>query len=494
MLEINNQYTVIKRKIDTEVLKAFFAGTLQESVDKLPIKIIPRDRDPNRCCVYKERAMVRYRIMALLGIDIEQEDDDYRSLASYVQQSWEIVPSVFPLLSTIAPGCSSCPDEQYRITDSCRGCFARPCIANCPKEAIRFVNGRAFIDEQRCIKCGKCLDVCPFHAVIQVPVPCEHACPVDAIHKNAQGFVEIDRDICINCGHCSRSCPFGAIVERSSLLHVADMLKGEQKVIAMVAPAIEGQFPGSLGQIIAGLKAVGFSDVVEVAEGAQITASHEAHEVGERIEAGFPFMTTSCCPAYMQLVDKHVPTLSAYRSQARSPMAYTAHICSDRYPQAKLVFIGPCLAKKVEAADVPEISSVITFTELASLFVARDVDIREMPEDPMVSKAHPFSDCREFAVAQGVANSVLRRCDNPLQTLNINGIDRKTVRIMKTWTKKVPEAQLVEVMCCEGGCLAGPGVLVNPKIAHRLRQGVDVATVGTRPIVGGNIHVQAAGD
>jgi len=482
MLEVNNQYTLMKRKIDVEVLKSYFSGTLANDIELLPIKIIPREREPNRCCVYKERAMVRYRIMALLGVDIDRNDDEYKSLASYAEEALAKKPEILPTLTTITPGCSACPDEQYRITDACRGCFARPCLANCPKEAIVFVNGRAIIDEKRCINCGKCLDVCPFHAVVHVPVPCEAACPVGAIHKNAAGFVEIDHGKCIDCGHCSRSCPFGAIAERSSLMYVAKLLMKGTHVVAMVAPAIEGQFPGSLAQIKSALSKVGFSDVVEVAEGAELTARHEANELKEKLDGGQRFMTTSCCPAYTGLVDAHVPELASYYSQTLSPMAYTTHICETRYPGANLVFIGPCLAKKVEAASLPSIDSVLTFAELAALFVAKGVDVKEMPvvEEPVDSTT--YADCRGFALPQGVARAVVKRSETPFKTMQIDGLDKKTVRLMKIWPKRPPEADLVEVMCCEGGCLAGPGVLVNPKIANRLRQGIDVATVGTKPL------------
>ncbi len=89
MLELNNQYTTIKRQVHTEVLKQFFQDTLVLNVDKIPIQLIPKQRIPTRCCIYKERAMVRYRIMAFLGFDIETEDDEMKSLSSYVREIME---------------------------------------------------------------------------------------------------------------------------------------------------------------------------------------------------------------------------------------------------------------------------------------------------------------------------------------------------------------------------------------------------------------------
>ena len=229
MLEINNQYTAIRRRIDTEVLKLFFSGELEDKIDSLPFEIIPKDRIPSRCCIYKERAMVRYRIMALLGIDIERFDDEEKPLKAYAKEVLENNPPVLPLLTTISTGCYGCPPDQYRISDACRGCFARPCMANCPKDAISFINGQAHINEERCIRCGKCMDVCPFHAVVHIPVPCEEACPVGAVKKNEKGVVEIDHKNCISCGRCSRSCPFGAIAEKSGLFPVVKMIKNQEE-------------------------------------------------------------------------------------------------------------------------------------------------------------------------------------------------------------------------------------------------------------------------
>ena len=474
MLEINNQYTLMRRKIETEVMRHFFNGTLVEEADKLPIRIIPKDRVANRCCIYKERALVRYRILAIAGVNIEREDDEYKPISSFIEDVMAEDKPTLPILTTIESGCSGCPKSVFRISDGCRGCFARPCTSNCPKDAIVFLNGRAHIQEERCIKCGKCMDVCPFHAVVHIPVPCEEACPVDAIKKNENGVAEIDHAKCIGCGKCVRSCPFGAIVERSGLFPVAKMLKNEEKVVAMIAPAIEGQFPGTLGQIKSALKKAGFTEVIEVAEGAEVTAKHEAEELKEKLEEGAGFMTTSCCPAWMQLIENHIPYLKTKASDTLSPMGYTAQICKERWPEYKTVFIGPCLAKKIEAAKKFRsiIDGVITYSELAAIFVGKDIDVKEM-EDADLGATDSFKDCREFALTAGTAGCVMSRFESSrenVRVLPINGLDKKTVRLMKTWEKRAPEADLVEVMCCEGGCIAGPGTIVKPQLAIKLRE------------------------
>ncbi len=471
MIDINNQYTLMKRKIDTEVVRHFFNDTLISEVDKLPIRIIPKDRVPSRCCIYKERALVRYRILSLLGVDLEKDDDEFKPLAEYVKDVMEKDEPNLPLLTTIKSGCYGCPKDQYRVSDACRGCFARPCMANCPKNAIVFINGQAHIDEERCIRCGKCMEVCPFHAVVHIPVPCEEACPVGAIKKNEQGFVEVDHSKCIGCGKCVRSCPFGAIAERSELFKILKMLKAGDKVVAMIAPAIEGQFPGSLAQLKAALKKAGFYDVFEVAKGAEVTSVREGEELVEKIKEKKGYMTTSCCSSYMDLIEKHLPFLKDRYSDAYSPMAYSAEICKKADSSVKTVFIGPCLSKRVEAAKYPDIiDGVMTFAELAAIFMAKDIDVMKMEADDM-GDTSSFEDCREYAVSGGVASCVLSRLDDSssIRILPIDGLDKKTVRLMNTWQKKAPDADLVEVMCCQGGCIAGPGTIVKPQVALRLR-------------------------
>ena len=450
MLELNNQYTAMKRRIDTEVLKLFFAGKLDE-LDRLPFTIIPKDRTPNRCCIYKERAIVRYRIMALLGIDIERFDDEMKPLSEYAKEVMQEDPPVLPLLTTISTGCYGCPPDQYRISDACRGCFARPCMANCPKDAIVFINGQAHINEERCIRCGK--------------------------KKNEKGVVEIDHKNCISCGRCARSCPFGAIAERSGLIPVLKMLQSGQKVTAMIAPAIEGQFPGTLAQIRASLLKIGFDKVVEVAEGAAVTTEHEADEVVRRKGEGEGYMTTSCCSAYMELVDKHLKFLDERYSRAFSPMIYTSRMCKEQDPDNRTVFIGPCLAKRVEAARRGGVDGVITFSELAAIFMAKGIDVRE-EEAADLGDTSAFDYCRQFAITHGVADCVLSRVADPasIRVLPINGVDKKTFRLMKSWEKRAPEVDLVEVMCCEGGCIDGPGTIVKPAVAMKLRGGTKAAT------------------
>lgn len=472
MSELYNHHPYLNRLLAAEVLRLLFDGQLEQQIDMLATRLIPKSSHSDCCCIYKDRAMVRYRIMALLGVDIAKEDDELKSLASYLKDVLEHDKPTLPILTSIETACVSCPPDRYVVNDSCKGCVARPCLANCPKDCIAFTGGTAHIDDSRCTRCGKCKEVCPFHAVTHLPVPCEAACPVKAVHKNESGSVEIDHGMCIGCGRCSVVCPFGAITERSSLIPLAKLLLENEPVVALIDPAIEGQLPGSLGQIQSALQKVGFQDVLEVAQANVEFCEQEVLQLARHKTMGEGYLITSSCHAFAALVDKHLPFLNQHRSSTPPPMARTAEVAKRRHPEAKIVFIGPCYAKKLEAAQLRSIDLVITFSELAALLVAKQIDVG-MLQASEPGNAISIADGRRFALSGGVASCIVDRYakHHEVQAVVVNGVDRKQVRAMKGWEKRPVDADLVEIACCEGGCINGCGVAVKPAVALKLRRG-----------------------
>ena len=346
---------------------------------------------------------------------------------------------------------------NYTVSNLCQGCAGRACQVNCPKDAIRVVNGKAIIDNQKCVNCGLCQKACPFHAIAYLPVPCEKACPVNAIKKNEDGIEVIDKDKCIYCGKCMTACPFGAIMEKSQILQLAKRLKDQEETVAMVAPAILGQFKATPEQILGALKAIGFTHVMEVAEGADITAQKETAEWIENIQKNEPFMTSSCCPAHTLLVEKHINTLRPMVSHTKSPMYYTAEIAREKFPDAKKVFIGPCLAKRHEAEQSGIIDFVLTFEELNSFFNAYDIDFKTTGNVALVPSI--TSEARGFALSGGVAEAIKHSIPNgyAFKEFLIDGLHKKNIKLLKAFGNKAPDNNFIEVMACEGGCMNGPG-------------------------------------
>ena len=341
-----NGSTFIRRELMIRIVRAFDDGTLENELDQIPIKLRPKNSVASRCCVYHDRAILKYRLMAMLGVSVEDETDESKSLAAYyAEKAWgggaEHPESPHAPLSVCGPACSGCPDSKVVSTPNCRGCFARPCVYNCPKKAISIVGGQSVIDQSLCIKCGKCITACPYHAIVKTSVPCEEACPVGAIRKNEHGVAEIDFAKCIFCGKCFAACPFAAVMERSQLVDVLSAMKRGEKLVAMIAPAAEKQFPGKIEQLLSACAKAGFGDVMEVALGAERTTEHETAEFIERMEKDpKTFMTTSCCPAWVNLVGKHLPDLVDHVSLTPSPMVYAREIVKAKDPDAKTVFIG----------------------------------------------------------------------------------------------------------------------------------------------------------
>jgi len=340
-------------------------------------------------------------------------------------------------------------------------------MMNCPKEAIQIINGQAHIDHDKCVNCGLCKQACPYHAIVYIPVPCEEACPVNAISKDENGIEHIDKEKCINCGKCITACPFGAVMEKSQLVQVHQSITSDEKNIAIVAPAIAGQFKTDPAKILKGIKELGFTGVIEVAEGADITAANESLELQERLEEGHKFMTSSCCPAYTSLTEKHIPELKAFLSDTKTPMHYTAKLVKEKYPDAKITFVGPCIAKKYEAIHDPYTDYVLNFEEIGAYLIANGIDVLECKDIDLNNAI--TREARGFATSGGVSKAIKAAVGENMDfnPMLINGIDKSSIKSLKLVTKRTPAENFIEVMGCEGGCVSGPCTVANPKVAKR---------------------------
>lgn len=465
-----NASTYLRRELLIRLVRAFDEGILRSEIDRIPIRLRPKDADSSRCCIYHDRAVIKYRLMALLGISAEEESDESKTLSAYLDEVIGAAPPAAPSsdapperrnapLSVCGPACSGCPDARVVSTPNCRGCFARPCVYSCPKNAISVTGGKSVVDHAKCIKCGKCISACPYHAIVKTTVPCEEACPVGAIRKNERGVAEIDFARCIFCGKCFTACPFGAVMERSQIIGVLQAMHEGQKLVAMVAPAADRQFPGTMEQLLSACMRAGFSDVIEVALGAEKTTIHETEEFLERMQNDpKTFMTTSCCPAYVNLVGKHLPELVGHVSLTPSPMVYAHEMVRSADPDAKTVFIGPCIAKRSEARR-KGVDYVLSFEELGAILAGRKIDVLSCQPHPVERAA--AATARNFARSCGVTEAVLAEAtqripDFKLASKQIDGIDRKTCAMLKLYASGKLPANFLEVMACAGGCVNGP--------------------------------------
>jgi [FeFe] hydrogenase (group B1/B3) len=464
-MNFTNNAMLIRRELITRIGKQILDETLLQNIDRIPLEMRPKGQSSSRCCIYKDRAVLKYKIMALLGFNYTDETDELTPLSHYALMASQRTQVSETVLTVVDEACSACVKVNYEVTNLCRGCVGRPCMLNCPKDAISVINHKALIDHDKCINCGKCQKACPYHAIIYQPIPCEEACPVGAITKNELGIEVIDDAKCIHCGKCLTACPFGAIIENSQIIEIFSAIKQGKQVIALPAPSIIGQFKWSYDKILGAIKALGFTDIYEVAKGANETTAHETAELIEKIQHGQPFMTTSCCPAYVETVNKHIPDLKPFVSDTLSPMQYAAKAVKEAHPNAITVFIGPCIAKRKEAMASEFVDYTLSFEELGSMFIAKGVFVYDAP--PANPDSSILKHGHGFASAGGVIKSVLESVEaNPnFTTALIDGIEKPVIAQLKTFPKGKHPANFIEVMSCQGGCLAGPLVLSNPRIA-----------------------------
>ena len=298
-IEYSNSPERQRRELMIRLACEFQKGTLPDTIDKLPCYVKPSGSRPLHCCLAHDREVIRCRIMALLGFDAQDEEDDSRFPHEYLELVSADSERPERPLTVARTACSSCPDAKIEVVQSlCRNCFAQTCIHVCPNNAINIIRGKAFINQDSCVQCGKCLiDVCLYNAIKRFPIPCEAACPVNAIKKNEQGFAEIDFKKCTFCGKCFRACPYGAVMQRSEFMPVMKLLTEGRQAVALVAPSTLNQFPGGREKLFRSLKKVGFSEIIEVAEAAEIAAGMAAEEFIRKMKLGGKLVADSSCPA-----------------------------------------------------------------------------------------------------------------------------------------------------------------------------------------------------
>lgn len=446
MRKFDTKIQYLKYKVLREVARHAFNDTLVESFNDIA-KVIVKDKPTMRCCIYKERAIVAERIKLATGGDKSN-------------------PNVIEVIDI---ACDECPMGGFSVTDACRGCVAHRCEDVCKRGAISFDSEqKAHIDKEKCIECGKCSEVCPYGAILNFTRPCVRACKIKAISMSENKAAYIDNNKCISCGACVYQCPFGAISDKSYILEVIDYIKESAKnqdmnLYAVVAPSIASQFTyAKTGQVVSGIKELGFNKVVEAALGADMVAYSEGKELVEKGK-----LTSSCCPAFVTYIRKAFPALTDYISSNLSPMATIAKYIKEYDPKAKVVFIGPCTAKKAEIRT-PEVrqyvDSAITFEELQALFDARDIEITELGETPLDNASYYG---RIFARCGGLADAVAQSLKEQgldenftLNGLSCDGIEECRAALLRL-NKGVLPNNFIEGMACTGGCVGGAGCLTH---------------------------------
>ncbi|WP_425448206.1 4Fe-4S dicluster domain-containing protein [Dethiothermospora halolimnae] len=445
MRKFENQVQLAKYKVLREVSRLAMEGTLIERRHEIPKTLDPGPEARTRCCIYKERAVTEERVTTAMGGDKSN-------------------PNIIEILDA---ACDACPIDRFVVTEACRGCLAHRCSEACPVNAIDFVGHRAYIDQSKCIECGKCREACPYNAISDVARPCKKACKAGALSIDKEKKVVIDNEKCIQCGACVYQCPFGAIMDKSYIVDVINLLKRSKvedvKPYAIIAPAISSQFTyAKIEQVITAIKKLGFSDVIEVALGADMVALHETKEFAENVDTK-NFITSSCCPAFVEHINKNYPELKGNMSTTVSPMIAISRLIKKIDDKAKVVFIGPCTAKKMEIKQDDLVGStdyVLTFEELTAMIDAAGIKIEEC-EEGLLNNASFFG--RIFARTGGLADSIKHvieeeNLEADFKPISCDGLEEcdKALKLAKFNKLK---GNFIEGMACKGGCIGGAASL-----------------------------------
>ncbi len=475
MRGIPSLITDIRKNVFTEVARMAYNGGDYTHAEDLPYIIVPGDQPLHRESVFLERAIAGERVRLAMGLGIRPIQTrslmtDGMDAAAVAEQYYEP-----PLVNIIPYACHACPTNQYKVSNYCQNCLAASCQKVCPKDAISFKNNRSYIDLDKCIRCGKCAKACPYNAIVHLERPCAAACGMDAIVSDEHGRATINQDKCVACGQCLVSCPFGAIVDKGQIFQVIQSILKGDKVIAIVAPAFVGQFGkhSTPGKFVTAMKKLGFARVVEVAVGADLCTIEEAKDFLEKVPAQQNYMATSCCPAWHSMIYKLFPGETDKISMTLTPMVFTARLMKKEFPGCKVVFVGPCAAKKLEAirADIrSDVDFVLTFEELQGMFQAKEIDFESLEESDVLNEGTAAG--RGFAVSGGVAGAVEKiihqtNPDVEVKTARAEGL-RECRKLMTLAKAGKYNGYLLEGMACPGGCVAGAGTLLPVELAAKV--------------------------
>ncbi|MEY8338052.1 4Fe-4S dicluster domain-containing protein [Lachnospiraceae bacterium 62-35] len=439
---VTNDATILKIKHDVlcEVAKLAWEGRMTEK-SELPYRMIPGPQAQFRCCIYKEREIIRQRVRLAEGLCPSGKDSRN-------------------VVQVISAACEECPIASYVVTDNCRKCMGKACQNSCNFGAISMGQHRAHIDPGKCKECGKCAQACPYNAIAHLERPCKKVCPADAITYDENGICVIDENKCIQCGVCIHSCPFGAIGSKTFIVDVINLIRAGKKVVAMIAPSIEGQFGKDItvASWRTALKKIGFADLIDVGLGGDMTAAYEAQEWAEAYKEGKK-MTTSCCPAFVNMIKQHFPQLLDNMSTTVSPMCAVSRMLKAEDPNTIAVFIGPCIAKKSETLDLnirDNADYALTIGEIRAMLRAKNVELE--PEENKDQEASVFG--KRFGNGGGVTAAVIQCLKEQEENTDVNVMKcngaaecKKALLLMKVGKL---QADFVEGMACAGGCVGGP--------------------------------------
>ncbi len=443
----------IKHEVLYEVAKLAFSGELRTRKEDIPYTLIKGPKPQFRCCIYREREIIRDRVKLTSGETLYGNSDN--------------------VIQVIHSACEGCPISSYTVTENCQNCMGKACINACKFGAIEPGRIRSHIDSTKCKECGKCAEACPYNAIAHLVRPCKNSCPVGAIDYDEDGISIIDESKCIRCGKCIHSCPFGAIGSKTFIVDVIEALKSGKKIYAIVAPATEGQFGPDITMASwkKAMEEVGFTGFYEVGLGGDMTAYYEAQEWLEAFEKGEK-KVTSCCPAFVNLVRKHYPEVSDRISTTISPMAAVSRMIKAKEPDAQVVFIGPCISKKSEVLDQRiegNADYVLTYSEIRAIMRAKDVQL--MPAENNYQESSVFG--KRFGNSGGVTAAVVEsikelKADCNPQVCKANGVDECKKALLMMKLGRLPE-DFIEGMVCVGGCVGGPSAYNNQVTTKKFR-------------------------